>query len=796
MSEIDPNKMKVVELRAELAARNLDTKGNKAVLVKRLKIALNKETGNLDASGDDGADMSMDADASLEDSQLIDDDGQSKEEPELNSGAGEAYVPEEPTTEDESQTKEEEEEESNDLQDEECEGGGDQEMKDEEEEEEEEKKENSEENQLDGETDTKEQQDSAPPPEEPQNKQGEKRKRSRSPNDKTRHRSHSRNRDHSRRHSRDRSHYRSRSKSPAKIETEPEEPFDDTLVSLDKYNSDLHLQIDKTRYSAQTLTTAAFVFMWAGARSSYGVKNGKICFETKITKHMDVNLPADEQNPHIVRVGFSIETSSMQLGEEPLSYGYDGTGKSCTKSEFKEYGNTFGEGDVITSFLNMEEDPIQISFAKNGNHEGLAFEIPKEELEEQALFPHILTKNCSFEVNFGQNEEPSFPLPEGYDDYKFISTVPLEERERGMKPPEKREDCEIILMCGLPGSGKTTWALKHAEENPEKRYNILGTNSLIERMKVMGLPRRKNYSGRWDVLIEKSTRSVNKLLDMGARTLRNFIYDQTNVYASAQRRKMRPFEGFKRKAVVIVPTDEEFKRRCEKQEKEEGKDVPDHAVMEMKANFTLPQPETVFDEIIFTELSAEEAEPVIRKYNEEGRKAAPPPKRFRQNDRSRGPPPRGPPGRRGGYGGNPGWGSRPSGSGGYRGPASGGRGGAIPLRVSENRSSRNKKGMYGGPRPRGPPGGHRGHPRGPPGGGGGNRQRRGGSGYNYNQGQWNQGQWKSGGSGYYNQQGYGGSYPYHQQWSQQPYYQQNQGYGQGYYNQGYYHQGYGGYGQK
>ena len=45
---------------------------------------------------------------------------------------------------------------------------------------------------------------------------------------------------------------------------------------------------------------------------------------------------------------------------------------------------------------------------------------------------------------------------------------------------------------------------------------------------------------------------------------------------------MRPFEGFQRKAVVIVPTDEEFKNRVAKREKEEGKEVPDSAVLEMK----------------------------------------------------------------------------------------------------------------------------------------------------------------------------------------------------------------------
>ena len=45
---------------------------------------------------------------------------------------------------------------------------------------------------------------------------------------------------------------------------------------------------------------------------------------------------------------------------------------------------------------------------------------------------------------------------------------------------------------------------------------------------------------------------------------------------------MRPFEGFTGKAIVVVPTDEEFQKRIEKRTKEEGKDVPESAVLEMK----------------------------------------------------------------------------------------------------------------------------------------------------------------------------------------------------------------------
>uniref|UniRef100_A0AAZ3PRQ2 B30.2/SPRY domain-containing protein n=1 Tax=Oncorhynchus tshawytscha TaxID=74940 RepID=A0AAZ3PRQ2_ONCTS len=432
--------------------------------------------------------------------------------------------------------------------------------------------------------------------------------------------------------------------------------FDEVLFFAD--NCDLHFKVSRDRYSGYPLTIEGFAYLWSGARASYGVNKGRVCFEMKINEEISVkHLPSSEPDPHVVRIGWSLDTCNTQLGEEPFSYGYGGTGKKSSKCKFEDYGEKFGENDVLGCYIDFDSgEEVEMAFSKNGKWLDVAFRVSREELAERPLFPHVLVKNCAIEFNCGQKEEPFFPLPEGYT---FIQNVPLENRMRGTVGPASKADCELLMMVGLPASGKTTWALKHAEEHPAKKYNILGTNAIMEKMKVMGLRRQKNYSGRWDVLIQQATQCLNRLIQIAARKKRNYILDQTNVYGSAQRRKMRPFEGFQRKAIVICPTDEDLKERTLKRTDEEGKDVPDHAVLEMKANFVLPEAGEFLDDVTFIELKREEADTLVKQYNEEGRKAGPPPdKRFdnRQGGfRGRGAPYQrydnrgGPQGGRGGY---------------------------------------------------------------------------------------------------------------------------------------------------
>lgn len=76
--------------------------------------------------------------------------------------------------------------------------------------------------------------------------------------------------------------------------------------------------------------------MWHGVRATYGFTKGRIYYEVKVEDELNVDhLEKEEMHPHVLRCGWSVDHVSTTLGEEPLSYGYGGTGKASTNLKFK-----------------------------------------------------------------------------------------------------------------------------------------------------------------------------------------------------------------------------------------------------------------------------------------------------------------------------------------------------------------------------------------------------------------------------------------------------------------------------
>lgn len=52
----------------------------------------------------------------------------------------------------------------------------------------------------------------------------------------------------------------------------------------------------------------------------------------------------------------------------------------------------------------LESNPCKISYTLNGVELGVAYEFEKEALDGKAIYPHVLTKNTCYKVNFGYDK--------------------------------------------------------------------------------------------------------------------------------------------------------------------------------------------------------------------------------------------------------------------------------------------------------------------------------------------------------------------------------------------------------
>lgn len=142
---------------------------------------------------------------------------------------------------------------------------------------------------------------------------------------------------------------------------------------------------------------------------------------------------------------------------------------------------------------------------------------------------------------------------------------------------------ELIMLIGLPGSGKSTYIKKINKDN---EYVVISSDDILEELaKLDGTDYNRAFAKHANFAGKEMFRRAEAAIKNGA----NIIWDQTNMNVKNRKRKLAMFpDTYTKRAVVFSIDDGELNRRLKKRERETGKKIPDHVIKSMAASYQAP----------------------------------------------------------------------------------------------------------------------------------------------------------------------------------------------------------------
>lgn len=86
-------------------------------------------------------------------------------------------------------------------------------------------------------------------------------------------------------------------------------------LSVSPDTCDLHFQVSSRGSRGQPRFIEQFPFLWSGCRLTYGAHQGRVGFEVRFERKLLAPWKEADPEPHGLRVGWSVDNSSLQLGK-------------------------------------------------------------------------------------------------------------------------------------------------------------------------------------------------------------------------------------------------------------------------------------------------------------------------------------------------------------------------------------------------------------------------------------------------------------------------------------------------
>lgn len=154
---------------------------------------------------------------------------------------------------------------------------------------------------------------------------------------------------------------------------------------------------------------------------------------------------------------------------------------------------------------------------------------------------------------------------------------------------------QLVMLCGIPTSGKSTYLTKHLLEleSGSLDYVILSTDAYIESRAVEN---NVSYNEAYNELFEAAQKRLDYDLERAIRENKSIVWDQTNLTPKVRRKKASRIPTHYRK--VVVWFDISLEEAMIRNQKRPGKVIPGSVLKRMFHTFSPPTELEGFDQII------------------------------------------------------------------------------------------------------------------------------------------------------------------------------------------------------